>query len=352
MTASRSDKTLQASLRVVDSPGVSSSSAAIQPAIQPHVSVLMIAYNVEEYIEQALDSVLMQEADFRYEIVIGEDCSTDRTREILTEYARQHEDKIRLILREQNLGMNPNFAATYLECRGRYIALLDGDDYWSSPHKLQKQVDFLEEHPECAICFHNALVVHQDGEQEPHPFHRLGQKYPGVPKPMSGLEEIALGNFMQTCSVMYRGGLVQELPDWYLSMPTFDWPLHVLHAEHGRIGYLDEVLGTYRVHAGGFWSTGMSNYRHIEEVEMMIRAYETINRYLRYRFDKPIRRRLPYLYFRAADASMHSARYHDVRQYALKFLWSSLPRFRWEQKLAFKWLLQALFFQWRQRLAA
>src|SRR6185436_18390622 len=134
------------------------------------VSVLMIAYNIERFIGQAIDSVLMQRADFDYEIVIGEDCSTDGTRDIVRQYAAEHPSKIRPILRVNNLGMNANFVATLQECRGTYIALLDGDDYWTSPYKLQRQVDFLDNHPEYSISFHNVTIVYED-RRPSHPFY-------------------------------------------------------------------------------------------------------------------------------------------------------------------------------------
>ena len=292
------------------------------PGAAPEVSVVMIAYNVEHYIAQALDSVLMQEVDFDYEVVIGEDCSTDGTRDIVRAYARRHPDRIRAVLRAANLGMNRNFVATLAEARGRHIALLDGDDYWTSPHKLRTQVDFLRAHPSCSTCFHNALVVYEDGRPA-HPFHMprpdtLISHH--IPRPISTLADLAGGNFMQTCSVMFRAGLYGDLPDWYLRMPTFDWPLHVLNAGHGDVGYIDEILGAYRVHAGGFWSTNMALYRTVEDVEAMIEGYRLINRHTGYRFDATIRGQLLPLYHRAAEAALADGRRWRALAYAIRGL--------------------------------
>lgn len=111
---------------------------------KPLVSVWMITYNHEKFIAQAIDSVIMQKTNFDYEIVIGEDCSTDRTREIVLEYKAKHPDKFKLLLQEKNVGMMQNFIVTLKTCNGKYIALLEGDDYWTDPLKLQKQVDFLQ----------------------------------------------------------------------------------------------------------------------------------------------------------------------------------------------------------------
>jgi glycosyltransferase involved in cell wall biosynthesis len=132
-------------------------------AMEPKVSVRIITYNHEKYIGSALDSVLMQEVNFPYEIVIGEDCSTDNTRKILLEYKERHPDLIRLLLHEKNTGIHYNIRQTVATCRGRYMAMLDGDDYWTDPHKLQKQVDFLDNNPGCPLCFHSVEVRHEDG---------------------------------------------------------------------------------------------------------------------------------------------------------------------------------------------
>jgi glycosyltransferase involved in cell wall biosynthesis len=292
---------------------------------RPRLSIVMIAYNMERFIGEALDSVLMQAVDFDYEIVIGEDRSTDRTREIVLDYAARHPDRIRPILRDVNLGMNRNFRDTLLQARGHFIALIDSDDYWTRPDKLQKQMDFLRAHPECSICFHNTLVVYENGEHPTHPFHMRQPEYlisHHIPKPVSTLDDLAGGNFMQTCSVMFRADLYGELPSWYLEMPTFDWPLHVLNAQHGDIGYIDEIMGAYRVHAAGFWSMNMALYRTIEDVESMIRGYLVLDRYLGGRYAEKMHAQLLPLYRRAAEVSLMNA--HRLR--ALRYAIKAFPR--------------------------
>jgi cellulose synthase/poly-beta-1,6-N-acetylglucosamine synthase-like glycosyltransferase len=121
------------------------------------VTALVMTYNHERFIGQALDSVLMQETNFDYGILISEDCSTDRTREIIQEYATRHPERIRLILSDHNLRTNEIVTRGIREAQGEYVALLDGDDYWLARHKLQNQVDFLDTHPECSVCFHQQL---------------------------------------------------------------------------------------------------------------------------------------------------------------------------------------------------
>jgi glycosyltransferase involved in cell wall biosynthesis len=293
-------------------------------AERPTLSVVMIAYDMAPYIRQALDSILMQRVDFDYEVVIGEDGSTDGTREIVREYAARHPDRIRPIMREANLGMNRNFMETLLAARGRYVALLDADDYWTSPDKLQKQMEFLRSHPECSMCFHNTRVVYEHGDLPTHPFHVARPEHAisrPVPAPVTTLADIVVGNYVQTGSVMFRAGLYGTLPEWYLEMPTFDWPLHVLNAEHGDIGYLDEILGAYRVHSAGFWSMRMSRYESIGDVEAMIRAYRLIDRHTGGRYRDAIRGPLLDLYRHAAKLRLAEGRRAGALGYALRGLW-------------------------------
>jgi glycosyltransferase involved in cell wall biosynthesis len=318
--------------------------AESQAGSRPTVSVLMIAYNVEPYIAQALDSVLMQQVNFDYEIVVGEDCSTDGTREILIDYARRYPSRLRLQIRRRNLGMNRNFMETLLAVRGEFVALLDGDDYWTAPDKLQRQVDFLRAHPDFSICFHNTLVVYEDQPIQSHPFHMREPQHlisHRMPKAVSDVDDLAGGNFMQTCSVMFRAGLYGELPEWYLTMPTFDWPLHLLNAEHGHIAYIDEMMGAYRVRQGSFWSTSMALYRRIEEVESMIDAYRTINLYTGRRYERTIRRQLRPLYRRAAEVLLRDGHARRAAAYALRGL-TLFPAHASERTQSMRLLAQTL----------
>lgn len=131
----------------------------------PKLSVLFITYNHEPYLAQSLDAVLSQKTDFDFEVVVGEDCSTDNTRAILTEYQKRYPDKIRLLFREKNFGRpTQNVYETGMECKGDYIAFLEGDDYWTDDTKLQKQVDFLEHNPGYMGCTHTCEVVGKHGE--------------------------------------------------------------------------------------------------------------------------------------------------------------------------------------------
>jgi glycosyltransferase involved in cell wall biosynthesis len=214
------------------------------------VSVLVVTYNHERFVRQALDGALAQRLPHPFEILVSEDCSTDGTRAIVQEYAESHPHLIRLLLSEQNLRSNEVVARGLRAARGRYVALLDGDDYWTSDDKLRAQVTFLDARPSLTICFHNVQVVDDRSQST----GRLWNS-PGQPE-VSGIHELLRGNFIATSSVVYRRAAVAEVPAWYGGFfPVTDWPLHVLYAREGRIGYLDRTLGAYRLHGGGLFST-------------------------------------------------------------------------------------------------
>lgn len=256
------------------------------------LSVLMITYNHDKYIAQALDSVLMQEVDFDYEIVVGEDCSTDTTRQILLEYQKKHPEKIRLLLPEANLGMTNNLVATFKSCTGDYIALLEGDDYWMSPDKLQSQIDFLDTHPGCSVCFHNCEEFYEDGGRPSWDYCTKDQKE------ISTLEDlIAKCNFIPTCSAVFRNRLFTEFPDWYFTLGMGDWTLHILNAQHGDIGYINKVMGRHRHHGGGVWSL-RNQAKNILDV---IHAYEVIDAYLSYKYKSIVDNMLSVYYYQLAQ---------------------------------------------------
>ncbi len=252
----------------------------------PKVSILMTTYNQENLITQAVDSVLMQVTDFNYEIVIGEDASTDRTRAVVIDLARQHPDKIRVLLRdpdvanrERHLLGKMNFLQALESCRGEYIAVLDGDDYFTSPHKLQKQVDFLDSRKDCVICFHNVKAVYEDGSEGPENLSPVDQKE------ITGIEQLLWGNFIHSCSIMYRREPVVQMPDWFFTAKVGDWPLHIFKAQYGKIGYLNEVMAAYRVHAAGAWSLRKRSHQLLVNLKML----DNIDRDLRFKYHASIR---------------------------------------------------------------
>lgn len=212
------------------------------------LTVLLTTYNHEEFIAQALDGVLMQRTTFEFDVVVLEDGSTDRTAAVLKAYHARFPSKIHLRLATQNRCDNVAFMDAWASADATYVALLDGDDFWTSSTKLQRQVDYLEEHQAACLCFHNVLVYNADS----------GASWLHTPpdhKPVVRVDELWKSNFIAGCSPVLRRPLVPELPSWFAISRWGDLPLYVLMAEHGEIHYLNEVMGCYRLHDQGMWSS-------------------------------------------------------------------------------------------------
>lgn len=272
------------------------------------VSISIITYNHEKFIAKALDSVLMQNVNFEYEIVIGEDCSTDNTRKILMEYQDKHPARIRLLLPEKNRGLIRNFIQTYGTCKGEYIATLDGDDYWTSPKKLQSQVDFLDRHPDFSMCFHPVRYYFNDDR------NKQASIYPIISKEIYTLEDLLISNFIPTCGVMFRNNLFGSFPEWFYTLGMEDWPLHVLNAQYGNIGCIDDVMGDYRIHSGSVWSSKNNIYRFLEDIKF----YKCIDSYLNFKYHHIIKRELSKYYYELAMLYNNNGDNKMARKYSIR----------------------------------
>ena len=212
---------------------------------RPLVSIFSLAYNHEAYIEKAIESWLMQKTNFRFEAVIGEDNSTDGTRDIVFRYAEKYPDIIKVITSEKNVGMRANSIRTRKACSGKYMAFCEGDDYWTDPTKLQQQVDFLEANPDFSICFHDAIVLWDDKSEKPDYF------VPEDQKEVSTTEDVIGGWFIPTASMMLRRDYQVNLPDWFSNIYNGDWAIQMILSTKGKIKYIDELMSVYRKNEGG-----------------------------------------------------------------------------------------------------
>jgi glycosyltransferase involved in cell wall biosynthesis len=265
------------------------------------LSVVMITYNHERFIGQAIESALAQEVNFDYEIVIGEDCSTDETRAVILDCQRRYPDRIVTVLRDRNVGAMRNFAGTIAACRGQYLAILEGDDYWSSTDKLQRQVDFLDANPGWAICCSRAEVRNDHDLHSTVVRAQTGTVFPARPgdahtnrEDLAGLLPVALRaagtytledllreNFIPTCTVVYRWNSLTRFPSWFLQSSLGDLPLHAMVAGQMKIELLDECMAVYRIHADGMWSSRDRNSQILENARMLA----ALNRHLGFRYD-------------------------------------------------------------------
>lgn len=214
----------------------------------PLVSVFMVTYNHERYIRQAIESALMQKTDFPFEIVIGEDCSTDNTRTIVLDYEQRYPGKIRVVRSDHNVGAVANATRTLAVCRGKYVAFLEGDDYWTDAGKLQKQVGFLETHPDFSICFHGSLEVDSNGNEIKKFDLNADQAE------VTTIEDLSKGNYIYTASSIFRNNLVPDIPDWLRGLNAGDYPLHLRLAQLGKIKFFPDKMSAYRIHTGGMFT--------------------------------------------------------------------------------------------------
>ncbi len=206
-----------------------------------------------------MGSVLQQKVGFNHEIVVGDDCSSDDTKRVIDETISDYNGSanVRISKRESNLGMHGNWAKTISECDGKYIALLEGDDVWIDPQKLQKQIDLLENTPNATACFSNANVIDANGV--------IG-KYPYVDREYSKLDAATFFeldfNPIPTCTVVFRKSAFKGFPPEYYTSPFADWILHTILIQQGPYVYLPEITANYRQHSGGVW-TGIQEEKQL-----------------------------------------------------------------------------------------
>jgi glycosyltransferase involved in cell wall biosynthesis len=205
--------------------------------LQPVVSVVMMTRNHAKYIEQAVDSVIAQKCGFPVELLIGEDLSNDNTREICIGLQEKYPDIIRLIVASENVGITKNFLRLAVRARGKYIALLEGDDYWTHPEKLAEQVSLMAANPDCSWCgaktYNRTFWVK---EKEYYTLEDTLQRY-----------------ILHTSSVLFRTGIVNTYPR-FPDIVAWESMLYAYLGEHGKCCFLNEVVSYYRRHEGGLWT--------------------------------------------------------------------------------------------------
>ena len=226
------------------------------------VSVLMITYNHEKFIEEALFGVLQQHVDFDIEFIIANDCSTDNTHKLITKHITDNNNKritINYVNHPKNIGMMSNFSFALNQCKGKYIALCEGDDYWTDPLKLQKQVNFLEINQDFNICYHKALVFNQESLEfeDSKSINEINK--------VTLVGDLANGNFMHTPTVIIRNNF--ELPRWFTECAFGDWVIYMLSVGTSKIMRIDETMAVYRVHINGVWSVQPESYRIRETIK-------------------------------------------------------------------------------------
>ncbi|MDM0763063.1 glycosyltransferase [Clostridium perfringens] len=218
------------------------------------VSINCITYNHEKFIEQTLKSFLNQKTNFKFEILIHDDASTDNTQNIIKKYSEKYPNIIKPILQKENQYSKGTKRIGYLfntkRANGKYIAFCEGDDYWNDDLKLQKQVDIMENNKDISMCFHSAIIKDESNgsEREEKAYNKSC---------FSNIRDIILngGGFCPTASLMYRNDLLEDFPEFYLNAHVGDYPLQMILASLGKVYYINEPMCVYRTKVKGSWSS-------------------------------------------------------------------------------------------------
>ena len=215
---------------------------------KPLVSICCITYNQERYIKDALEGFLKQKTNFDYEIIINDDASTDNTTKILREYEEKYKNKIYVVYQKENQyskGIS-TLLLVLKRARGKYIAVCEGDDYWICENKLQEQVNYMEEHPKCTFCFHNAVILNM----------RNNNKNRSVVNILKKDEDYDVGKlemlgFIPTASFMFKTEDARKIPEWFEKCFVGDWPLKMIMTNFGYAHYMSKKMSVYRKNAQG-----------------------------------------------------------------------------------------------------
>jgi len=232
------------------------------------VSVLMITYNHEKYVSKALEGVLKQRCNFDFEVILANDNATDSSDLLIKNYVSNHPKgfRVKYTNHKKNKGMQDNFIWAAKQCRGKYIALCEGDDYWTDPLKLQKQVDFLEKHSDYNICFHNVKLYDERSKllQADNITRKVSET--------TTIQDMAKGNYIHTPSVVFRNNI--KIPKWFSKVFIGDWTLYMLAIGDGKIRKLNEEMAVYRLHAESVWSNKTQEARSTQTKETIAIVYK------------------------------------------------------------------------------
>ena len=234
----------------------------------PLLSVLCITYNHEKFVSQALDSFLMQETKFPIEIVVGEDCSTDNTLSVVESYKAKFPEIIKVITSQANVGVVENFRRTLMACRGKYVAICEGDDFWTDRQKLQIQVEFMENNPEYAISYHDAYAFEEPGVSKGL---QLSEEY----QRDATEDDLVNARQISTLTACFRN-VLKEIPTEFNQAPILDLCLWSLLGNYGKGKYLGGISpAAYRMHQGGI----LSSQNEANKRRMTMQTYLCLSRF-------------------------------------------------------------------------
>lgn len=251
---------------------------------KPLISICCITYNHEKYIEECLNGFLIQETNFPFEILVDDDFSQDNTAAIIREYQNKYPNIIKPNLRISNIGPMGNFTQNLKRATGEYIAVCEGDDYWTDPQKLKIQITEMRKYPEIDMSFHPAYTVLNNK------IHRITAQHSKEDRIYNTSEVIiGDGDFCPTASLMFKKEILDKLPDWYFTIaPVGDYYLQIFGSISGGLLYINKLMSAYRTHDDN-WSATQKNYK--DRLNFLIKNFNTthlLNQSLALKFESQI----------------------------------------------------------------
>jgi glycosyltransferase involved in cell wall biosynthesis len=277
--------------------------------MNPLLSVCIITYNHVDFIRQAIDGVLQQKVNFKFEIIIADDFSTDGTREIILDYQKEYPDLISLILQPKNVGPLKNWLDLIKKPNSKYIAYFEGDDYWTDCFKLQKQVDFLEKNDDFVMCYHHVKILYSDGIFKNDFIEK-------TKKEVSSIYDLAIwGNYIHTCSIVFKN-FVHTIPKKN-EIFLCDYFLYMHLANYGNIKKLPETMAVYR-YGNGIWSSSINKKKQkflIDNIHNILNTTEddTIKEIMKLRLNSYELHSLP-LYLTKIENSINKSVYFELNE--------------------------------------
>lgn len=235
--------------------------------IKPMVSIGLITYQHEQYIHAAMEGILSQEGIENFEIVVGDDHSRDNTRKILDEYASSNPN-MRFLDRPSNVGMHRNWLDVIQASEGKYIALIEGDDVWSDPQKLKKQVALLESDETLAVCFSDASIINEMNDGTEYGTYLEHQEI-DMNQTRFDINDLCKQNFISTCTVLLRNRVEWKVPKEYFESPYVDWLILMVAAQGGDLASIPGACSTYRIHPTGAFGYSAQELRKRNMIKVL-----------------------------------------------------------------------------------
>jgi glycosyltransferase involved in cell wall biosynthesis len=253
-------------------------------ATEISLSVCIITYNHADYIEQAVLSVISQKTSFNFEILIGEDCSTDQTADILRRLQVRYPGRLSVIYRDKNIGGPRNFEETLNACRGEFVAFLEGDDFWTYDDKLETQVAYLKQHPRASFCYHRVRSLNLTGLPE--------HIFPPENPPAETTFQFVFQEYnpIHITSIVARRSQLDGLHEWRKDLQVGDWPIALFLTTVGYGGYISAEMSRYRIHSEGLWTRLPDRIRLIYIYQMYLRISNRLSQQERILIDNRIAR--------------------------------------------------------------